>query len=195
LHDGRDLRVQATRPKTQRRKARGQARGYGHTHRSPWPTLSGRFRYRGVDAGSHTSTTVPLPTRLCIRISPDAARIARFTLASPSPVPRPAGLVVKKGSNARARVSESTPTPRSLSSIRTQQPSGTLLSSPGATLVQAPEAADVREAEQERDLGDGQAALGELATGGIDDLRVTGAVLTEPSAARYEARRAARARW
>ena len=57
----------------------------------------------------NTSNVVPRPTAVRTRTPPPCCPTTFDTFASPSPVPRPTAFVVKKGSNARARVSSSIP--------------------------------------------------------------------------------------
>src|SRR5580698_7988328 len=64
-------------------------------------------------AGRKTAIDVPRPGSLTTSILPPAALTTRCTVARPRPVPAPGFLVVKKGSNSRARVSASMPQPLS----------------------------------------------------------------------------------
>ena len=56
----------------------------------------------------------PRPTSLVASTRPPLWLTKAKTVASPSPVPRPGGLVVKYGSNARDRVAASMPKPVSM---------------------------------------------------------------------------------
>ena len=62
---------------------------------------------------------MPSPTSLSTRISPAIEVTMSREIASPMPVPSPAGLVVKKGSKILAWVAASMPRPVSLNSIST----------------------------------------------------------------------------
>src|SRR5690606_39536213 len=70
-------------------------------------------------AGSATLTVVPRPGLLLSQTVPPDCEMIPYTIASPSPVPLPGGLVVKKGSNARATAAASMPTPVSVTEIST----------------------------------------------------------------------------
>ena len=61
----------------------------------------------------------PLPASLNTLICPPNCVTMLWTVARPSPVPRPGSLVVKYGSNSRARVSSSMPGPVSLTESMT----------------------------------------------------------------------------
>ena len=71
------------------------------------------------DTGKNSSTKVPRPGRLVIRIVPPDCATSPSTIDSPSPVPRPAPFVVKNGSVARLSVTSSMPCPVSCSAIQT----------------------------------------------------------------------------
>ncbi len=62
---------------------------------------------------------VPRPDSLSTSIIPPDSLTMRCTVAKPSPVPSPGFLVVKKGSNSRARVSASIPQPSSFTTSET----------------------------------------------------------------------------
>ncbi|RDI74538.1 hypothetical protein Gocc_1427 [Gaiella occulta] len=64
--------------------------------------------------GNATRTVVPLPSRDSISTWPPLCSAMPYTVESPSPVPSPGPLVVKKGSNARARTSSLMPVPLSV---------------------------------------------------------------------------------
>src|SRR5450759_3215891 len=64
-------------------------------------------------AGRNTSMQVPRPGSLSTAFVPPDSLTMRCTVARPRPVPSPGFLVVKKGSNSRARVSASIPQPLS----------------------------------------------------------------------------------
>src|SRR5262245_42129091 len=92
------------------------------------PLLGGRERHgppsasRGaslVGAGSHMKTVVPTPRSLSMWMSPWCSSKNRRVIESPRPVPRPGGLVVKKGSKTWVRCSASIPHPLSRTSIST----------------------------------------------------------------------------
>ena len=70
-------------------------------------------------AGSQSSTVVPAPRRLVMRIAPSDCAARPCTIDSPSPVPLPTPLVVKNGSAARFSVCSSIPTPVSDTEMQT----------------------------------------------------------------------------
>src|SRR5258708_3943509 len=76
-------------------------------------------------SGSTIVKVVPAPTVESIRRVPPALVMIPYTVARPSPVPTPAGLVVKKGSKARSITSLSMPAPVSATCSRTAGPGGT----------------------------------------------------------------------
>ena len=85
--------------------------------------------------GRRARTVVPCPGVDAIDTRPPALITMPYTVDSPSPVPRPRGLVVKKGSNARDRVASSIPIPVSATSSAAQRVMGTwsaVIASPGA---------------------------------------------------------------
>jgi hypothetical protein len=61
--------------------------------------------------GSHNSTVVPRPSWLVSRSAPPAWVTRVWAMDRPRPVPLPTGLVVKKGSTARVKVTASMPVP------------------------------------------------------------------------------------
>ena len=63
------------------------------------------------DSGSQSSTVVPSPGWLVMRIAPPDCAATPCTIDRPSPVPLPAPLVVKNGSAARFNVAASMPAP------------------------------------------------------------------------------------
>src|SRR5881409_2349716 len=69
----------------------------------------------GVPRGSRMRTRVPLPSALCTVSSPTWRSTTERAIAMPSPVP--SGLVVKKRSNRRVRVSSFIPGPSSSMAI------------------------------------------------------------------------------
>ena len=64
-------------------------------------------------AGKRRMKTAPSPGALSTWMSPPLWSTTPWAMARPSPVPSPTGLVVKKGSKARRRVSASIPSPES----------------------------------------------------------------------------------
>jgi hypothetical protein len=70
--------------------------------------------------GRNTWTAVSFPGAGSNRTNPPARSTTCLTTASPSPLPRPAGLVVKNGSKPRSSWSAGMPTPSSRTSIRAQ---------------------------------------------------------------------------
>ena len=60
-----------------------------------------------------TVKVLPLPGELSTAICPPSLRTTLSQKESPIPVPSPTGLVVKNGSNSRARTLESMPHPES----------------------------------------------------------------------------------
>ncbi len=81
-------------------------------------------------AGRNISIQVPLPASLSTWIVPPDSLTMRCTVAKPRPVPSPGLLVVKKGSNSRARVSAFIPQPLSCTTNETAR-----RALPGFTLV------------------------------------------------------------
>ncbi len=69
--------------------------------------------------GSSSDTVVPIACRLRMRTPPPDCLMKPYTIAMPSPLPRPNFLVVKKGSNTCVRVALSMPVPLSLTAICT----------------------------------------------------------------------------
>ena len=76
-------------------------------------------------AGNRSRTAVPRPGSLCSSTWPSCALTVLNTSDSPSPVPLPASLVVKKGSKAFASTSFDIPLPVS-STLTSTQPGSTL---------------------------------------------------------------------
>src|ERR1019366_122657 len=74
----------------------------------------------------------PCPGLLSTSIIPPTSLTMRCTVARPSPVPFPGFLVVKKGSNSRARVSASIPQPLSFTVSETAR-----RAIPGSALLDA----------------------------------------------------------
>src|SRR5229473_1116724 len=70
--------------------------------------------------GSSTRKTVPLPSWLWTVISPPSDVTMRWQMASPRPVPRPTGLVVKNGLEIRPRIASGIPVPVSRTSTATR---------------------------------------------------------------------------
>src|SRR5713226_6411872 len=75
-----------------------------------------------VTRGKYTLKVVPWPGSLYTQIHPPLCLTIPYTVASPRPVPLPAGLVVKKGSKIWRRVFSSIPCPVSDTSRTTQFP-------------------------------------------------------------------------
>jgi hypothetical protein len=72
---------------------------------------------------------VPVPGALSSAIAPLDWRAKPYTVLRPSPVPRPASLVVKKGSKARCLTASLMPLPVSATAMATKPSSGALGSS------------------------------------------------------------------
>src|SRR5579875_458239 len=70
-------------------------------------------------AGRQIVTAVPWPTSLSTLIVPRLPSTMRWQSERPSPVPAPAGFVVKNGSKTRARCSGGMPMPLSITFILT----------------------------------------------------------------------------
>src|SRR5208282_3743817 len=91
--------------------------------------LARRLGVEDSTAGRNTSINVPCPGSLWTSIMPPASLTMRCTVARPRPVPVPGFLVVKNGSNSRARVSASIPQPWSCTAsatARREPPASTL---------------------------------------------------------------------
>src|SRR5437867_435873 len=86
---------------------------------APAPLDSGAAR----PLGSSNVTVVPAPTAVRIETDPPDWRAKPYTMLSPRPVPLPASLVVKNGSNARAATSGGIPIPVSEIAKPTNSPS------------------------------------------------------------------------
>ena len=89
------------------------------------PRVAGTATGEGVTAGAASARrstmrkVLPLPTSLSTsRAPPNRVRMP-WQIESPSPVPRPTGLVVKNGSNSRDMCSAEMPQPVSLIAIST----------------------------------------------------------------------------
>src|SRR5262249_60367084 len=77
------------------------------------------FPLSDLAAGSQTVNIVPWPTSLVTRRSLPFDRIRSRQIESPRPVPALAGLVLKKGSKIRGRISAGIPSPVSSTVIVT----------------------------------------------------------------------------
>ena len=112
------------------RAARARTASSSSTTRTAPETVARGVRAEAGDAatagalstGKSTSNVVPRPTALVTEIAPPLWVTMPSTVASPSPVPLPFSLVVKKGSNARRRVASSIPKPESVTESATWGP-------------------------------------------------------------------------
>ena len=77
--------------------------------------------------GKYSSNLLPMPGSLRTTIAPSCACMMLCATDSPSPVPLPAGLVVKKGSKIRRSVAASMPQPASLTTMRAYRPGRRLI--------------------------------------------------------------------
>ena len=73
-------------------------------------------------AGNSREKTAPFPGSLVTLTSPPCSRTMPSTIASPRPVPTPAGLVVKNGSKIREAIAGGMPGPSSLTSNCARRP-------------------------------------------------------------------------
>ena len=76
----------------------------------------------GVTTGSSTPNVVPRPGTLSTVMVPPCSSMMLRHSDRPSPVPSPAGFVVKNGSKMRERISGGMPRPVSAISTRTRPP-------------------------------------------------------------------------
>ena len=80
---------------------------------------SARFSAASSWRGRYSVTVVPAPGALRSVTAPWLCLAKPYTVLRPRPVPRPASLVVKKGSKARSRTSSGMPQPLSAMAIAT----------------------------------------------------------------------------
>src|SRR6185437_12760163 len=81
-------------------------------------------KVRSRDTGRHRVKVVPFPASLSTKMFPPCRSMMPRLTESPSPVPSPSPLVVKKGSKTRGRTDAGMPDPVSFTSTR-QTPSAT----------------------------------------------------------------------
>ena len=95
-----------------------------HQHAKPlgWSTGAGRPAVGAggrVASGSCTVKVEPRPSSVESMMRPPCSRTMPWLIESPSPVPSPSGLVVKKGSNTWAASASDIPGPSSTTSMAT----------------------------------------------------------------------------